>query len=67
MLVAATVLVLDQLGVEGFWFGGALTLVSGAATAVFVFFIDRDRILRGAAGSGRAPAGSPGPAVSTRV
>jgi NADH-quinone oxidoreductase subunit H len=49
VLVAATVLVLDQLGVTGFLFGASLTVVSGIATAIFVFFVDRDRILRGSA------------------
>ncbi len=49
MLVAITVLALDQLGVEGLLFGLALTAVSALATIVFVFFVDRDRIITGAA------------------
>ncbi|MSR22942.1 MAG: NADH-quinone oxidoreductase subunit NuoH [Gemmatimonadetes bacterium] len=57
ILVAGTVLVLDQLGVEGFLFGSALTAVSGIATAGFIFFVDRDRILRGAP-RGRLPVSS---------
>ncbi len=64
MLVGATVLVLDQLGVEGFLFGGALTVVSGIATAVFIFQLDRDRILKGAS-RGKSPAsGRPDPALA---
>jgi len=49
MLLAATILTLDQLGIEGFLFGAILTLVSGVATFIFVFLIDRDRIIGGAA------------------
>jgi NADH-quinone oxidoreductase subunit H len=48
MLVAVTVLILDQLGVGGFAFGAVLTAVSGVATLVFVYFVDRDRIIAGA-------------------
>jgi NADH-quinone oxidoreductase subunit H len=47
MALAATILVLDQLGVEGFLFGAALTVVSGIATVLFVFFLDRGRIMAG--------------------
>ena len=47
MLVAATVLVLDEIGVRGLAFGAVLTAVSGAATLIFVFLIDRDRIIGG--------------------
>jgi NADH-quinone oxidoreductase subunit H len=50
MLVAGTVLVLDELGVAwGFWYGMALTAVSAAATATFLFFIDRGHTVSGAA------------------
>jgi NADH-quinone oxidoreductase subunit H len=49
ILVAATVLILDQLAVGGLVFGGVMTGVSALATAVFVFLIDRDRIISGAA------------------
>jgi NADH-quinone oxidoreductase subunit H len=59
MLVAATILVLDQLGVEGFLFGAALTLVSGVATVIFVFFVDRDRIMGGAALAAAGPESGP--------
>jgi NADH-quinone oxidoreductase subunit H len=73
MLVAATVLVLDQIGVEGFLFGATLTVVSGIATCVFVFFVDRDRVISGAAArrpgvEGREPVRpAPGPAPETEV
>ncbi|MEX1259112.1 MAG: NADH-quinone oxidoreductase subunit NuoH [Gemmatimonadota bacterium] len=49
MLVGGTILALDQLGVEGFAFGGVLTLVSAVATGFFIFVLDRGRIIRGAA------------------
>ena len=49
MLIAGTVLTLDQLGVEGLAFGGVLTGVSALATLLFVFVVDRDRIITGAA------------------
>lgn len=49
MVVGGTVLVLDHLEVPyGFTFGVVLTLVSGACTAGFLFFLDRDRIISGA-------------------
>ena len=49
MVVSATVLVLDLLGVPyGFTFGLVLTLVSGLCTVAFVFFLDSDRIISGA-------------------
>lgn len=49
MLVAGTMLVLDQLGVPfGFPYGLALTGVSGLATFAFLFVVDRDRIIGGA-------------------
>jgi NADH-quinone oxidoreductase subunit H len=51
MLVAATVLVLDQMAVEGFLFGAVLTAVSAVATGIFVFALDRDRIMSGASRS----------------
>jgi NADH-quinone oxidoreductase subunit H len=53
MLLAATILVLDQIGVEGFLFGAILTLVSGLATILFVFVVDRDRVITGAAAGTR--------------
>ncbi len=50
MVVAATVLVLDTLGVQyGFGFGVALTAVSAVCTLAFLFFLDNDRIIAGAA------------------
>lgn len=49
MVVSGTVLVLDTLGVEyGFVFGLVLTAVSAACTGAFLFFLDRDRIIKGA-------------------
>ena len=68
MLLALTILVLDQIGIsDGFFFGLILTLVSGACTAFFVFWLDRGKIIWGAASSPRvrrayAPA-SPGQPV----
>jgi NADH-quinone oxidoreductase subunit H len=55
MLVGGTVLALDQLEVGGLAYGGILTLVSAAATGIFVFVLDRGRIIRGAAAREEAP------------
>ena len=50
MLIAMTILVLDELGMQyGFFYGVVLTAVSGAATLSFVFFLDRGRTIAGAA------------------
>ena len=49
MVVSATILVLDQVGISGFYFGLALTGVSAICTVAFVFFLDRGRIMVGAA------------------
>jgi NADH-quinone oxidoreductase subunit H len=51
MIVAATILVLDQVGITGFAFGAILTLVSLVCTGVFVFAMDRDRIISGSPGT----------------
>jgi NADH-quinone oxidoreductase subunit H len=49
MVVSATVLVLDTLGVPyGFTFGLVLTAVSGVCLLGFLFFLDSDRIIAGA-------------------
>ena len=49
VLIAGTMLVLDQLGVPfGFGYGLALTAVSAICTGAFLFFVDRDRIISGA-------------------
>jgi len=71
MVVAATVLVLDQVGVTfGFMFGLVLTAVSALCTGAFLFAFDRGRIITGAGASGqqklvgrsvvRVPATDPG-------
>ncbi len=50
LLVAGTVLVLDQMGVPwGFWYGLVLTGVSTIATVGFLFFLDRGHTISGAA------------------
>jgi len=50
MLVAMTILVLDEIGMTwGFGYGLALTAVSAVATVSFVFFVDRGRTITGAA------------------
>ena len=55
MLVAGSILVLEELGVAGgLRLGLALTAVSMVATAMFAFYLDRGRIITGAAPSGRA-------------
>jgi len=49
VLIGATMLVLEQLGVPyGVMYGLVLTAVSGICTVAFFFFIDRDRIISGA-------------------
>jgi NADH-quinone oxidoreductase subunit H len=49
MLIAGTMLVLDQLGVAyGMLYGLVLTAVSGVTTLAFLFFVDRDRVISGA-------------------
>ena len=62
MVVAGTILVLDQVGVPyGFGFGLALSAVSAVCTIGFVFYLDRGRIIQGAAAGKqpqRAPAGA---------
>ncbi len=53
VVIGTSILVLDTLGVPfGFLYGLALTAVSLVVTAVFLFWIDRDRAL---GGSGRRP------------
>ena len=50
MVVAATILILDQLGVPyGFTFGLVLTGVSAVCTGIFLLVLDRGRTLGGAA------------------
>jgi len=52
MVISGTILVLDQLGVAyGFGFGLVLTFVSLVCLGIFVFALDRDRVIRGASGS----------------
>jgi len=54
MLIGGTILVLDEVGIRwGFSYGFILTVVSGVATAGFVFFLDRGRTIIGAAGQSR--------------
>ena len=54
MVVAATILSLDQLNVAyGFTFGLVLTVVSGICTALFMLVLDRGRTLDGAAEGAR--------------
>ncbi len=60
MLVGGTILVLDQLGVSaGPGFGLALTAVSLVATGMFALYLDRGRIITGAAPAGRAARAAP--------
>ena len=61
MLVAGAILVLDELGVSsGPAFALALTAVSLVATGVFALYLDRGRIITGAAPAARvAPGGNP--------
>jgi len=55
MVVSATILTLDQLGVAyGFTFGLALTVVSAICTGIFLLVLDRGRTLDGASVGARA-------------
>jgi len=50
MLMAGTILTLDTIGMTwGFGYGLVLTVVSGLATAGFLFLLDRGRTITGAA------------------
>ncbi len=64
VLVAGTMLLLDQIGVPfgGFVYGIALTGVSGVTTVAFLFFVDRDRVITGAHKK-RPASGPPAPAL----
>jgi NADH-quinone oxidoreductase subunit H len=54
MVVAATILTLDQLEVAyGFTFGLVLTAVSALCTGIFLFVLDRGRVMDGAASGAR--------------
>ena len=60
MLMATTILVLDTAGMEyGFVYGLILTAVNLAATFVFLWVIDSDRVIRGA--SAKRPVPPPEP------
>ncbi len=57
MIMAASLLVLDQVGVEyGFGYGLALTGVSLVCTGLFIFYLDDDRIIKGAGARRQKPA-----------
>ena len=49
MVVSATILVLDEVGATRFAEGLVLTGVSAICTVAFVFYLDRGRIMKGAA------------------
>jgi len=56
MVIAGTILALDEVGVPfGPIYGLALTAVSLVATGLFVFWLDRDRIIGGASTPARQP------------
>ncbi|GMR13948.1 MAG: NADH-quinone oxidoreductase subunit NuoH [Gemmatimonadota bacterium] len=56
MVMAASMLVLGQVGVPyGFVYGLALTGVSLICTGLFIFYLDNDRIMKGAGASLPAP------------
>jgi NADH-quinone oxidoreductase subunit H len=49
MVIAGTLLALDEIGLPfGILYGLVLTAVSAAATVIFMFWLDRDRIIGGA-------------------
>jgi len=50
LLLALSILILDQVGLRwGFVYGLVLTVVSGIATAGFLYFLDRGHTITGAA------------------
>lgn len=50
MVIAGTILFLDEIGMAwGFGYGMALTAVSAVGTVGFLFFLDRGRVITGAA------------------
>jgi len=58
MVMAASMLILDQVGVAyGFAYGLALTGVSLICTVLFIFYLDDDRIMKGA--GARRPVSDP--------
>jgi len=58
-LMAVSILVLDAIGMEfGFTYGLILTAVNAVATGIFLWVIDRDRVISGAAAR-RAPRRAP--------
>jgi len=58
VVIAGTVLLLDEVGVPwGIWFGLLLTLVSLICTGLFVFVLDRGRVITGAGASKNTNAG----------
>ena len=64
MVIGGTVLTLDEIGVLfGFRYGLVLTGVSLVATAMFMFWLDRDRIIGGASHPARRPLPPRMPAV----
>ncbi|HEU5209132.1 MAG TPA: NADH-quinone oxidoreductase subunit NuoH [Longimicrobiales bacterium] len=53
VIMAAAVLTLDSLGIEyGFGYGVILTIVNLIPTGIFLWIIDRDRVIAGSAGPG---------------
>jgi NADH-quinone oxidoreductase subunit H len=68
MVIAGTVLALDEIGLPyGIVYGLVLTGVSLAATVMFAFWLDRDRIIGGAShpARGRLPARMPSVELTT--
>jgi NADH-quinone oxidoreductase subunit H len=60
-LMAVSILTLDSLGIEfGFVYGLILTAVNLVATLVFLFLVDRDRIIGGSAPASRVSGAMPG-------
>ena len=65
MVVAATILALDQLEISyGFAFGLVMTVVSGICTVLFLWVLDRGRTMSGAASQAHKRLQSDGEALS---
>ena len=68
MVIGGTILVLDEVGVPyGPIYGLALTAVSLVATVMFVFWLDRDRIIGGASHPARQRLPGRMPVVEARL
>ncbi|MHB1168949.1 MAG: NADH-quinone oxidoreductase subunit NuoH [Longimicrobiales bacterium] len=71
VIMAAAILTLDSMGIEyGFWYGLVLTIVNLVPTGIFLWIIDRDRVIAGNSSpglEGKRRAGMPVGVTATAV